>query len=398
MPSPQSPPEPARAARRLLLGAALLTACGGAAGDAPTPDALPVFALSEPTLEIGVIEGDPNYTFASIASAVRLDDGSIVVSDPGNTRISVFAADGSFLRSWGSRGEGPGEFRSLSRLYPLGADSIMAADGATDRLSVFDHDGELARQVDALTISRDSTFRLDSWLYGRFWIDGALTAEARALVKAALDRVPPPRLGQGFRRGVVSRAGDVWIREPAPAGGDAAVTWTRLGEDGSPAALARMPARFTPLDIRGDRLVGRWIGTADVEFVRSYDLVATGETAPAPEWMRRDPAAAPAVAPLDEEAFYQLMRQAIIQMASHQEIHYSDHYTYTTALDSLDLEIPEGLVVTFTEAHTRGWAAVFTHPGGDRMCGLGYGAVVPPGWEPGAIDCGPASTPPTPGR
>jgi hypothetical protein len=91
---------------------------------------LPVLSLDEPLLEIGVIEGPEELVFAAIESVVRLPDGTVAVSDAGATRISLFDADGAFLRSWGRQGDGPGEFRSLSRIYPLGRDSLMAAVSA----------------------------------------------------------------------------------------------------------------------------------------------------------------------------------------------------------------------------------------------------------------------------
>ncbi len=55
------------------------------------------------------------------------------------------------------------------------------------------------------------------------------------------------------------------------------------------------------------------------------------------------------------------------------------------------------LEVDFVIANTRGWAAVFTHPGMDRVCALGYGYVVPPGWVPGMVICAPEAGSPATG-
>jgi hypothetical protein len=77
-------------------------------------------------------------------------------------------------------------------------------------------------------------------------------------------------------------------------------------------------------------------------------------------------------------------------MAGAQEMHYSEHYTYTTAIDSLTWERPEEVDVHVIGANARGWTAVFTHPGLDRICGLAYGFDVPAGWSPGAVLCSPA--------
>jgi hypothetical protein len=88
------------------------------------------------------------------------------------------------------------------------------------------------------------------------------------------------------------------------------------------------------------------------------------------------------------------MRASIRGMAVAQEMHYSTSRTYTTAMDSLDFARPADLGISFTHAHTRGWAAVFTHPSVDRLCALAYGFGTPPGWAPGSVVCGPATTPP----
>jgi hypothetical protein len=374
-------------------GAALLaiSACGPGEGDLPND--VPVLTASAPTLEIGVREGDPAYSFADIAGAVRLEDGRIAVADAGNTRIAIFAADGTALRSWGSRGEGPGEFRTLSRIYPLGGDSLMAADLTTSRISVFHPDGGLVRQLDGIAISADSTFQLDSWLYGRFWVDGALDARARADAQETLDRLPPPRDPPGYKSARAARTGEIWIREgTAPSG--AIESWTRIGSDGRPTSLVELPARFTPLDISGDEVLGVWLDDSDVPFVRAYRVADTGRRVPLPTWLTAaDSVATAAPAPTDAE-LRDLMRESIRGMARAQEIHYSTAFTYTTAMDSLDFERPADLGISFAHADERGWAAVFTHPSVDRLCALAYGFGTPPGWSNGGILCGPAATPP----
>ena len=369
----------------------LLGACGTLGSEDGASNAeLPVFTLAEPTLEIGVIEGNEAYSFAAIESVVRLPDGSVAVSDAGATKVSVFSPSGDFVRSWGTRGEGPGEFRNLSRIYPLGRDSLMVVDNSAARVSVFGLDGTYARQFAGVDLSGDSTFRFDSWLYGRFWVDGALEREARAGVQALIDRLPPPRVSPGYRVARVARDGGLWVREPA-AGAAGPSRWTRLSKDGGPLAIVEMPARFRPLDILDDEVLGRWIGESDVHFVRSYRLTETGATRPPPAWLGAELSPVAEIPAVDDAELMDLMRQAIMSMARAQEIHYSSAYSYTTRVDSLRFEPPEGIEVSFTHADPRGWAAVFTHPSVDRLCGLAYGSGAPAGWVPGAINCGPSS-------
>jgi hypothetical protein len=276
-------------------------------------------------------------------------------------------------------------------MYRLSGDSIMAADLATSRLTVFDLGGTRARELAGVELSRDSTFQLDSWLYGRFWIDGGLDAGARDVIRRALDRLPPPRDPPGYRMVRAARSGELWIREPS-AGSDSTSTWTRTDAAGQPASLVELPSRFTPLDILDDEVLGVWLDESDVNFVHAYGLTDTGVTRQPPSWVVLvDSASITTPTPTDEE-LRTLMRESIRDMARAQEMHYSTSFTYTTALDSLDFEPPAELGISFAHANARGWAAVFTHPSIDRLCALAYGFGTPPGWAPGGISCGPAST------
>lgn len=375
-------------------GLVLLAACGpGDRTAADLPDELPLSTLGEPYVEIGAIDGPEEYVLAAVESVVRLGDGSIGVSDAGSTRIVVYDESGAFVRGWGQQGEGPTEFRSLARLYPFGTDSLLAAERYGGRVAVFDLGGELGRWVDAVELSGDTTFVLDSWLHGRFWIDGALTTDARAATRATLERLPPPRLAPGYRRIRVDSEGGPWVKEPSQDGASTD-TWTRLDASGSPVAIVEMPSRFRPTSISGDDLLGVWTGESDVHFVRGYRLRPTEESRPVPGWLRGDESAVTSEAAPEEAELTSLMVGAIKSMATAQEIHYSRNLSYTPSIAALDeFEEPEGVGIDFVAANTRGWSAVFTHPAIDRVCGLAYGFDIPPGWTPGMVVCGPVTGP-----
>lgn len=70
-------------------------------------------------------------------------------------------------------------------------------------------------------------------------------------------------------------------------------------------------------------------------------------------------------------------------------MHYARNSTYTATLDSLDFEAPEEVWIDVVTADDRSWLAAFVDPADDRTCALGYGAATPPGWNGGAIVCGP---------
>ena len=104
---------------------------------------------AEPTLEMGVPEGDPDQEFYQIAGVTRLSDGTIVVANAGTQQLRYFAADGSLRGSAGRKGGGPGEFQMLMSLIGLPGDSVLAFDAMSRRLSLFDAAGRHVRDFGA---------------------------------------------------------------------------------------------------------------------------------------------------------------------------------------------------------------------------------------------------------
>lgn len=91
----------------------------------------------EPTLQIGAMDGLPEYQFTELVGAVRLSDGRIVVADRGASELRFFGPDGGFQARVGRQGEGPGEFRRLEYVGVFQGDSLVTFDSALrDRKSV----------------------------------------------------------------------------------------------------------------------------------------------------------------------------------------------------------------------------------------------------------------------
>jgi hypothetical protein len=100
--------------------------------------------LSEaPSLEIGVVEGAPEYQLSQVITAKKLAGGQIVIADRTSQAMRFFDAAGRYLRTSGRKGGGPGEFQALSWIQILPGDSIVAYDAPQRRLSTFDPEGAL---------------------------------------------------------------------------------------------------------------------------------------------------------------------------------------------------------------------------------------------------------------
>ncbi len=79
--------------------------------------------IVEHDLEIGVQDGAPEYSFSRIPGLAVTRDGSFVVSDALAQELRVYDATGTYVRTIGQRGEGPGEFASAPAIVGLAGDT-----------------------------------------------------------------------------------------------------------------------------------------------------------------------------------------------------------------------------------------------------------------------------------
>ena len=101
--------------------------------------------VDSPIVDIGGVAGDPAYDLTQINSVVRLSDGRIAVAVAGAFQIRFYDAEGTHLRTTGTRGSGPGEFQGIMGFYPVPGDSVMVMDLMVRRLTVLDDSGNVGR-------------------------------------------------------------------------------------------------------------------------------------------------------------------------------------------------------------------------------------------------------------
>jgi len=104
---------------------------------------------AQPTLAIGMEDGEEPYLLSRVYAAARLPTGEIVIGNSASAELRFFGADGRFIRAAGRRGAGPGEFHELSSLNfcVLPGNELLVTDGGLRRLHVFSLTGGYKRTV-----------------------------------------------------------------------------------------------------------------------------------------------------------------------------------------------------------------------------------------------------------
>jgi len=148
----------------LLLTLPVLQACGGAgAWEGTMTDsagitvvhntATPLWGSGDAwtvteDLRIGTIAGEPEYQFGQILPVGSIDvdaEGNIYVMDGQALEAKVYDPQGTYLRTIGGPGSGPGEFSAQAFfLFTDNAGRVLIPDLGNQRVSIFDTSGSLA--------------------------------------------------------------------------------------------------------------------------------------------------------------------------------------------------------------------------------------------------------------
>jgi hypothetical protein len=112
-------------------------------GTVPRNSALSLFDLSVPHLkavEIPLPSNPEDEAVLGRPVAMTLGPDGLYIADALDCAIKVFSGEGRFLRSFGRKGDGPGELNFPSGVAAAG-DAIVVADKLNFRIQIFDGEG-----------------------------------------------------------------------------------------------------------------------------------------------------------------------------------------------------------------------------------------------------------------
>lgn len=120
--------------------------------------------------------------FARLASLLVSDHGFIYLRDSQTNKTYIFNTEGKYIKSFASRGEGPGETKYHMRAY-LAGDTFIIAD--FDRLHFFKQEGGFNKSARNLFFQRRPAFFIDE----NEFISAPVNVFMQSIKKGAIKRV-----------------------------------------------------------------------------------------------------------------------------------------------------------------------------------------------------------------
>ena len=143
-----------------------------------------------PELTIGS-ESDPEETMIFAIRAVQVDTaGNIYILDSKVGQVKAYGPDGKHIRTFGRKGQGPGELQNPSRMVLTRDQNLCFLDPGNSRISIYSPDGTCLKET-PMTQWRTFRFLPDSKGFGYGDILDMKDGVADVLIKldAKLDKV-----------------------------------------------------------------------------------------------------------------------------------------------------------------------------------------------------------------
>jgi len=111
------------------------------------PPGSPKSLTLQPDLTIGDQSGDENYTFSQLRSIQVDDQENIFALDMKEIKIKVFDKNGKFVRSFGKKGQGPGEIGMPIRMEMTPSGNLVLYDMGNNKFIHFSLDGTCQKEI-----------------------------------------------------------------------------------------------------------------------------------------------------------------------------------------------------------------------------------------------------------
>lgn len=325
---------------------------------------------AKPVMATAGADATEEAELLNVRGAIRLASGHVVVANGKPVGLKVFAPNGSFLRTIGRSGGGPGEFRHAVDVYRWPGDTIHAVSSSGARHALFRLDGTLVREWTSENIVYGTVV-----VYRRAVLHMPVGGVS-ACMRTAVDGLPAPRPGT-IREAREARPGVYWV------GTIGEREWQVVDAKGGVRARLTMPEGFEPFQVAGDLVLGREFDDDDIERVAVYRVTGATTVAgtAACDGMREPvpPTRSPRLAEL---------RMEIRNLLTSGEGFYSKARRYPRTLAEVRFEEPEGTDVAIFSSGSRGWAMAFSDRESGVTCMVATGASVLVGYAEGVIQCG----------
>jgi hypothetical protein len=206
-------------------------------------------ARVEPVLHIGVLEGAEEYIFGDVGGIVLSKEGLLYVLDVQVPAVRLYDTEGRHVCTFGRRGGGPGELAQPTGLGVLPDGRVLVSDPRNTRVNVYSADGE----------------PLDSWpMPGNFSSSDQLhvTASGEAYVVAMLSE--PMSLRSGLIR--VGPPGTPADTIQAPEWEFEPPILVAQVESGQSRAISRAPVPFGPQSTWTFSPLGHMVGGVSTRY------------------------------------------------------------------------------------------------------------------------------------
>jgi len=140
---------------------------------------LPSKVTLKEDLTIGKDTENPNYMFSRLRYCRVDDEEYMVIVDAKECQIKVYDRDGKHFRSFGSKGQGPGEIGFLYYLAIFQGNKIVVYDQTNAKVIFFSREGKLLKEVPSGKHRGLRKFEMDS--EGCFYATSITFDEAKML-------------------------------------------------------------------------------------------------------------------------------------------------------------------------------------------------------------------------